>query len=1014
MKKLLSLLALLVTTIGATAQDEWDNPHSDNPASRTVIYADFVVNNGETWQAAYQGSWTLGVFVGDECRLAESDNATTVQQSYNNQPFLQLEVPGDYGTESDLGKAITIKVMNGLGAIYNLTPSETITYNPEVTYGTQPSGPRVQLTLTLPTSITLGEFSCLAGYAVDLTQHLTVEPAGAQLPENIAWYVRDSFWGDPIYDEYATLEGSTMTPIKPYIVDGEKQPIPYGFVINAGNYVQLAEPSRFYIEQPAEAIAIVTETFETELGYEWELNAFMNNNYWGPGQILMPAYEVTPEDVTEKVKWEYDPAYIEYAFSNQNQAYIYRAIKGGTTRIRPYIERAIGNLYPEGDKWITVTIIVPVNGVEFDWPFNDQTQQFVTFKANVGDDIYQRIASRVTVLPEDATDRTFQILNYSDDGSEYLTIDNEAKTAVAQKAGTTRVLIQPNGRGGEDFSIDFTVEIFDPMKEVTFTEDPLTFNTQDGITLDNVNAGITRNIIWYGSQNGPQLQEGTITVEGALTGSGSFSPNGPMVFLTNTELPKGNSTVTVTLRWNDYSNYDGTEASITKASGTPKSFVVKIIKALEYLDITVTPDATDPTRGTITLTPNPEDADFDWADVPTPTIEDYDIYGEWENVVNVSGSNGNYTYEATLPGQFSVFVSGSEPIPFEVPAKVNLQNGWQWRSNPYGMVMATANPEWPDWIDLEAFFGDNLAEARTYDKLLYNDSEWGFWGSLLDGNADYPWAIEQAQMYKVKMNGTQDSYLYGGQPGEDVSKSLMPGWNWIGSPYLYDRLLSNALTDGDEGMVIVSKADGSAEWNGQAWVGDLKVIRKGQGYLVYTAQEGNLPLGIEVFGGMPQGDETPSGARATRSSVWSYDHTQFASNKTIVAELGDLNAPEQFTIGAFVGDECRGEGIIENGRVFITVHTDGGEQVSFRLCNMLTGEMFDVDQTIRSGAMRIGSLKSPFHLSAQGVATGISSVHSSEVIVHSYDFSGRTVDNNAKGVSIQRQADGSVRKVVKK
>ena len=1012
MKKLLSLLVLLVTTIGATAQDDWDNPHSDNPASRTVIYADFIVNNGE---AAYQSNWTLGVFVGDECRMVEADNANSVLQSYNNKQFLQLEVPGDYGDESDQDKPITIKVVDGRGAIYTLTPSETITYNPEVTYGTQPSGPRVQLTLTLPTSITLEEFTCQAGTPVDLTEHMTVVPADAQLPENIEWFIRDSYWDDPSYDDYATVEGNTMTPKKPYISEGENQPIPYGVVISAYEYEDLAETSQFYIEQPAEAITIVTETFETELGYVWELNDFMNNQYWAPGQILMEAYEVTPADFTEEVKWEYDPDYIEYAYSDQIQAYIYRAIKGGTTRIRPYIERADGNLYPEGDKWITVTIIVPVTDIEFDWPFNEQTQQFVTFKANVGDDIYQRIASRVTVEPEDATDRTFQILNYSDGGEEYLTIDNEAKTAVALKAGTTRVLIQPNGRGGEDYFVDFTVEIFDPLKEVTFTDDPLIIDYRDGMQISEVAAFIEGNILWQ-TESGKEIQqEGTIAVTGQLQGEGIMTGNGPMLNLTNENIPKGESNVTVTLRWNDYSSYDGTDASITTATGTPKSFIVRIIKALEKFDITVTPDTDDPTRGTITLTPNPEDADFDWADYEDAIeIRNWNYDDSWEAINYTDNGNGNYTYDTVLPGIYTVTLADNqeESVEFEVPAKVSYESGWQWKSNPYGFIMATENADWPDWPDLETVFGDNLAEARTYDKLLYNDSEWGYWGSLLEGDSDYPWAIGQARMYKVKMKAAQEAYLYGGEQAEDVEQSLMPGWNWIGSPYFYNRLLSNALPDGEEGMVIVSKADGSAEWNGQTWEGSLKVLKKGQGYLVYSPQEGNLPLALEVFGEMTQGDETPAGARAAHRSVWSYDHSRFASNMTMVAEMPQLNDAEHYSIGAFVGDECRGEGHFIEGLAYITVHANAGEQVLFRLHNELTSEFYDIDQTV-STQTRLGSVKAPVQLTSNAVVTGINSVHSSEFTVHSYDLGGRVVKANAKGMTILRQSDGSVRKVVK-
>ena len=53
---------------------------------------------------------------------------------------------------------------------------------------------------------------------------------------------------------------------------------------------------------------------------------------------------------------------------------------------------------------------------------------------------------------------------------------------------------------------------------------------------------------------------------------------------------------------------------------------------------------------------------------------------------------------------------------------------------------------------------------------------------------------------------------------------------------MYNRLLANAInTDGlVKNMVIASKSDGSVEWDGTKWVGNLKAIKSGEGYLVYT------------------------------------------------------------------------------------------------------------------------------------------------------------------------------------
>ena len=164
---------------------------------------------------------------------------------------------------------------------------------------------------------------------------------------------------------------------------------------------------------------------------------------------------------------------------------------------------------------------------------------------------------------------------------------------------------------------------------------------------------------------------------------------------------------------------------------------------------------------------------------------------------------------------------------------------------------------------------------------------------------------------------------------------------------------------------------------------------------------------------MNQLDEVPAGARAVRQSVWSYDHSRFANNLTMVAEVSDLDNAEAYTIGAFVDGECRGEGIFQNGMAFITVHTDGGEQVSFQLHNELTDEYIDIDQTVTSGARRLGSLKAPVQMTSQGVVTGINDVQRPTFNVERYDLGGRTVGTAQKGLSIERAANGKMRKVIR-
>ena len=149
-------------------------------------------------------------------------------------------------------------------------------------------------------------------------------------------------------------------------------------------------------------------------------------------------------------------------------------------------------------------------------------------------------------------------------------------------------------------------------------------------------------------------------------------------------------------------------------------------------------------------------------------------------------------------------------------------------------------------------------------------------------------------MYKVKMNAAHETFLYGGNSAEWNEFNVAKGWNWIGSPYFYKRTLDRITTPVD-GMIVVGKT-GSAEYdyNSNTWSGDLKAIEPGQGYYVYMPAEtetGTIILECEVFGHMNQSDDGGAGARAARQSVWSYDHSRFANNMTMVAEVSDLDNP---------------------------------------------------------------------------------------------------------------------------
>ena len=366
-------------------------------------------------------------------------------------------------------------------------------------------------------------------------------------------------------------------------------------------------------------------------------------------------------------------------------------------------------------------------------------------------------------------------------------------------------------------------------------------------------------------------------------------------------------------------------------------------------------------------------------------------------------------YWADKPGQHVALRNGDpgqadDQIALTPYFRLNLEEGWQWRSNPVGVL-------WDD--DLERGFGPDLIEARTQDELLYNDPEWGYFGTMISGAG-----IDDNVAYKVRMAADYRSRTF----GQSLSSSpfelaVSEGWTWLPTPYFYDRRLEGIFSADDlrEGMVVVAKEDGSAEWDGTEWQGDLEVLPAEQSFLLYVPDGAATTLHYRYEQLMPQGNEAAT-ARRQRTERQTVGHDvarRFRDNTSLVADLPQLPATSDYQLLAYVGGELRGAGTYTGGHHFLTIHADGGERVSLRLTDVRHGVSYAIDESLTVGGPRFGSLREPLQLHSQEAVQGIASVHSSEFIVHSYDLQGRRADTGARpGLRIVRYADGTVRKLI--
>ena len=144
-----------------------------------------------------------------------------------------------------------------------------------------------------------------------------------------------------------------------------------------------------------------------------------------------------------------------------------------------------------------------------------------------------------------------------------------------------------------------------------------------------------------------------------------------------------------------------------------------------------------------------------------------------------------------------------------------------------------------------------------------------------------------------------------------------PGFTWIGYSNEWDLTLDefnliedNHPSDGDQ---LIGKTN-FAEYSAGEWVGADFTLEAGKGYIYYNSADTAKYISFDYIPSFST--QTNSSGRLSAKSqslrngsdIWEYDASQFADNMAIVAEIAELENPEDYTIGAFVGDECRGMG----------------------------------------------------------------------------------------------------------
>ena len=885
----------------------------------------------------------LGAFIDGECRgLAKvQKKSLSVALTIN---YFPLRVKGD---TNDEGKAISFRLLypgGQLSYVYDLQPAaDAVTYTNKKTTGTLSDLFPLKFIQPLYYGFTQETVSVKVGEQINLLDYITFEPANANIPE-LNWNMYEE-------SENVIIEGNKLTAIKSTGKYGSVGVFPKLWDMkNTGQYSDI----NIRVIQPATSIELRDE-YKNGITVNLGDTAALNT-------VLRSGYTTAPADCNEELTWK----------------------SSDETAIRPMIGSDIGKFNPVKTGTYTMTLsgenasvdlkVTVIKPVEYINPVGRVKE----IKMYIGDNLLSILPSGYKVMPEDATDRSvhYEVLPSYNQDQEFkyneILEDNGSEGIFARKPGRARIAIISNQN--PQATCTYEVIVKDGPTNITFKQEEMTFlmpikDTDKWDISEDIRNNIIMTPSWpkYEEYESYDIAQSNLDIS-SLT-------DAVKLYYDFKKDSLSASVVKVGEGWIDISY--SSERTIATEEGLRNDeyeisnhFHVTILESLKGFKVDGYVEMVSTETRDFVLTPDPVDAEVDPSRVEV-TIVDASVPEMWKSIVEIVPTDEtmlNYTIRPHSVGRatISVKLDGVEVATSYVGIgqRYIQKAGWKWTSLYSGGV---------SWNSPEYELGDVVEEIRSEDALLHNDPEYGYFGDLN--------RLEPGTCYKIKVKEEEPGLLNlriypGGYEDMRPYRQIVPMWNWLGNPYQYDHDINSVFSTEDAnankfnvGDRIVSKDNGFAEYNGEKWTGTLTTLHAGLGYMYFNAASDTINMELKYEWNMPQGTPVMN-APQHKQSVWTYNSAPFADNMTIVADLGNDYSAERFTVGAFVGDECRGEGEMIDGKCFITVHADKGETISFKLHDAVSGEMRTINEQMPFAKMA-GSLRAPQRLTVGGIVTGI-------------------------------------------
>ena len=924
MKKLLFTMFALLSVMAINAQN-WTGPSENDYPTSTPIYLQVKVNGVV---ATSNDGLEVAAFINGECR------AVTFTYDANASNLLTLRVWGD---PDEVGQTITFKVFDHLyGLLYSFSKTvqftgETVAEVPYELNIDRPTGVSItnpiSITTKFPAEIDLNQylqFDYVGFIGGDLVDY---EPLGESTIETTLSYS----WTSPDGGEFSafSIDGNNiLTANKATAIDGEeatltiKAPEANRALCTGSTVIKIIEKI-----VPVTSITCSMNTINMRKGESLRRNT-----------ELLNSIVIKPDDATNK-NYYFEAADNPNAFVNEV------AMLGGTHKVK-----IVSAFDPAIYTTITAEVYAPVESLSV-------SQN--TIQAALGDNILDLVTPYVTISPDDATNKEFNLV-----------IPNEASDAIVDNIAIAPGIYTISVVSADNVQISKDVTIY--ITEITAPE---------SIDVDiNTNA--------YDKLR----SQVTITPEGEYTitpkdeeSAAAFDGNG-------IALKNGSFTLVVTSKTNTKVSKDVIVNVSTPVYITfPESLTISKYRDTEF-ELTITGDGFDPSLLRFEFTRDEYPSDFG---IPTITNADDGAGKKW----NIRGTGSGNSVLQVYYDEIQMPRYNAYNCDIQTLAEVAFNNdGWDWIYVPSDIDLTDNgnNPAYLDFLNIDD--NNKVIEIRSQTELLYNDKTYGFIGTITTLNP-----LDGMYKIKAKYDDASNCVLSNNEGlwTRDISFRAKKGYTWIGYPNEWNITLDDFnLIDANtpsEGDRIIGKTN-FAEYSNGEWVGLGFTLEAGKGYIYYNASEEINSISF---------DYTPDFSTQTYSSihmsakgqskrngsdVWNYDASQYADNMAIVAEIEGLENPEDYTIGAFVGDECRGMGkVVKDGKMMINVAGKSGETVTFRLHNEYTGEFIPLETEVRY-SNGYGSLKSPLAITGPSIS-GISEITTGENDEETYyDLYGRKVE----------------------